>query len=453
MAPATQDSDAAARPLLGWVLLPAGLVCLAAPAFFVLLQPWLGWLLLVAGVGSAWLVERGRAAQSAPSLTRDLGLIGARRAGQRRGLRGLHGDGRRARRPVGAGVEPSRERDGEAREHESDGRRRSGVGEFGARASELALPEQDERDRHAPIGLVERRCARAPGPAACGTDIAQRRAHPALKEAKGRVAALVARQLQCVGDPRDAPVPRVHAVGARPRWGPEAEHGAPPPRVVEGSARPSEGAHDALAESEHRVGPGAVAAFGVQPRGRRGGLEHAVGHLVGGPRALEQRDHQARDVGIRHAPLAQGDGIHIGWQSRGRDLVGCRDGRLQPLRCVLDEAARQRRPPRDHVRPQSGIALGMARRLARDGVRPLGRSGEQRPLGEVQERRHEARVALERAERRVPRRQSVVAGRSVRVGQRRVGRRPLAESRGAMHVDAHPRVGERQAPAGEGEVR
>ncbi|MGB4779321.1 MAG: CPBP family intramembrane glutamic endopeptidase [Microbacterium sp.] len=54
---------------------PALLVCLAAPAFFVLLTPWLGWLLLAAGLVSAWLVERGRVTASAPSLTRDLSLI------------------------------------------------------------------------------------------------------------------------------------------------------------------------------------------------------------------------------------------------------------------------------------------------------------------------------------------------------------------------------------------
>jgi hypothetical protein len=74
MAPATV-SEAAVRPALGWVLVPAGLVCLAAPAFFVLLQPWLGWLLLIAGVGSAWAIERRGALASTPSLTRDLGLI------------------------------------------------------------------------------------------------------------------------------------------------------------------------------------------------------------------------------------------------------------------------------------------------------------------------------------------------------------------------------------------
>ena len=54
---------------------PALLVCLAAPAFFVLLLPWLGWLLLAAGVGAAWLMERGRVRAPGPSLTRDLSLI------------------------------------------------------------------------------------------------------------------------------------------------------------------------------------------------------------------------------------------------------------------------------------------------------------------------------------------------------------------------------------------
>lgn len=64
-----------ARPVIGLSLVPAALVCLAAPALFVLLQPWLGWLLLAAGVGAAWFIERARAWASAPSLTRDLALV------------------------------------------------------------------------------------------------------------------------------------------------------------------------------------------------------------------------------------------------------------------------------------------------------------------------------------------------------------------------------------------
>lgn len=56
-------------------VIPALLVCLAAPAFFVLLQPLMGAALLLLGVGSAFALERGRVAASAPSLTRDLSLI------------------------------------------------------------------------------------------------------------------------------------------------------------------------------------------------------------------------------------------------------------------------------------------------------------------------------------------------------------------------------------------
>ena len=63
------------RPLIGRELVPAALVCLAAPALFVLLTPWLGWLLLALGVGTAALLERGRVTASGPSLTRDLSLI------------------------------------------------------------------------------------------------------------------------------------------------------------------------------------------------------------------------------------------------------------------------------------------------------------------------------------------------------------------------------------------
>ncbi len=73
----------ASRPVAGeedarglWpAVLPAGLVCLAAPALFVVQVPWLGWLLLAAGVGGAALIERGGVRTARPSLTRDLSLI------------------------------------------------------------------------------------------------------------------------------------------------------------------------------------------------------------------------------------------------------------------------------------------------------------------------------------------------------------------------------------------
>lgn len=67
--------DAAGRPLVSVEVVPALLVCLAAPAFFVLLTPWLGWLLLAAGLGTAFALERGRVTAAGPSLTRDLSLI------------------------------------------------------------------------------------------------------------------------------------------------------------------------------------------------------------------------------------------------------------------------------------------------------------------------------------------------------------------------------------------
>ncbi len=68
---------------------PALLVCLAAPAFFVVGVAWLGWILLSLGIGTAWLLERSRAGGGTavavpaargdgtrrPSLTRDLSLI------------------------------------------------------------------------------------------------------------------------------------------------------------------------------------------------------------------------------------------------------------------------------------------------------------------------------------------------------------------------------------------
>ena len=65
----------------GIAVLPALLVCAAAPAFFVLEVAALGWVLLAVGIAAAWLVERRRRdddsgrADDRPSLTRDLALI------------------------------------------------------------------------------------------------------------------------------------------------------------------------------------------------------------------------------------------------------------------------------------------------------------------------------------------------------------------------------------------
>ncbi len=72
-----ERAPASARPLVSFDVVPALLVCLAAPAFFVLLLPWLGWLLLAAGLGIALARERGRVRDAGPSLTRDLSLIAA----------------------------------------------------------------------------------------------------------------------------------------------------------------------------------------------------------------------------------------------------------------------------------------------------------------------------------------------------------------------------------------
>lgn len=63
------------RPVVSVAVIPALLVCLAAPAFFVLLLPWLGWMLLAAGLGVALILERRAVTASGPSLTRDLSLI------------------------------------------------------------------------------------------------------------------------------------------------------------------------------------------------------------------------------------------------------------------------------------------------------------------------------------------------------------------------------------------
>lgn len=74
-------------------IVPAALVCAAAPAFFVLETAWLGWVLLALGVAAAWVIERRQARRAdpdvdglrrrhpaldtdrGPSLTRDLTLI------------------------------------------------------------------------------------------------------------------------------------------------------------------------------------------------------------------------------------------------------------------------------------------------------------------------------------------------------------------------------------------
>lgn len=93
--PAHPSVALAARPVLTWRLVPALLVCLAAPAFFVVRIPWIGWMLLAAALLAAWAFSRtgGRleageagatdadgspeAAASArpPSLLRDVSLI------------------------------------------------------------------------------------------------------------------------------------------------------------------------------------------------------------------------------------------------------------------------------------------------------------------------------------------------------------------------------------------
>ena len=85
--PALTETNAPVRPTVWIGLVPALVVCLAAPAFFVLRITWLGWALLALGMLLAWLL-RGplnagtRAAVAAtndvprsPSLLRDLSLI------------------------------------------------------------------------------------------------------------------------------------------------------------------------------------------------------------------------------------------------------------------------------------------------------------------------------------------------------------------------------------------
>jgi membrane protease YdiL (CAAX protease family) len=81
----------ATLPAWSWRLAPALLVCLAAPAFFVLRIPWVGWALLAAGLVVAVVLERPRVDHAedvadeqtdaagrgirTPSIVRDLSLI------------------------------------------------------------------------------------------------------------------------------------------------------------------------------------------------------------------------------------------------------------------------------------------------------------------------------------------------------------------------------------------
>ena len=90
--PAPASAPVVTRPAWSWDLAPALLVCLSAPAFFVLRVPWVGWLLLAAGIAAAFLMHRADAAPAdpaedaaavaapttgirPPSLLRDLSLI------------------------------------------------------------------------------------------------------------------------------------------------------------------------------------------------------------------------------------------------------------------------------------------------------------------------------------------------------------------------------------------
>jgi membrane protease YdiL (CAAX protease family) len=86
--PAHPDAPPApAVPAWSWRLLPALLVCLAAPAFFVVRVPWLGWVLLAAGLAFALVTERTDAASPArpadPARAHD-SAAAAVRAGARR---------------------------------------------------------------------------------------------------------------------------------------------------------------------------------------------------------------------------------------------------------------------------------------------------------------------------------------------------------------------------------
>lgn len=84
--PALPEVATLHRPALSAKLAPAILVCLAAPAFFILLLPWLGWTLLAAGLLAAFLVERSDARRAMTSGTAAVGFEGRRPPGILRDL-------------------------------------------------------------------------------------------------------------------------------------------------------------------------------------------------------------------------------------------------------------------------------------------------------------------------------------------------------------------------------
>lgn len=86
--PAAVSPVPLSRPAWSWMLVPALLACLAAPAFFVLRIPWVGWVLLAAALVAALLMERASTAPAEigepataeasarpPSIVRDLSLV------------------------------------------------------------------------------------------------------------------------------------------------------------------------------------------------------------------------------------------------------------------------------------------------------------------------------------------------------------------------------------------
>ncbi|MDQ7878870.1 type II CAAX endopeptidase family protein [Microbacterium sp. QXD-8] len=74
--------DAPPAPVVAawsWGVVPALLVCLAAPAFFVLRVPWIGWVLLAAGLAIAVLTERTDAGEHGHPSRLDRVVPGRRR--------------------------------------------------------------------------------------------------------------------------------------------------------------------------------------------------------------------------------------------------------------------------------------------------------------------------------------------------------------------------------------
>ncbi len=115
-------------------------------------------------------------------------------------------------------------------------------------------------------------------------------------------------------------------------------------------------------------------------------------------------------------------------------------------------ARAQGRDPGDRERLGAVLGTRLARRLARDLVRPDDVAAVEVAARDAQEARDERRVSHEGRERRVPHRDVLLPRPPVRLGERDVRRRALGQAGVGVDEGAHARVDEREAAAREDEV-